>query len=170
MTENRASETMSRSLVTIPFDRPIEDAYRLMEQWRVRHLPVTDQEGRIVGMLADADVFRAMNPRRPGFAEGLNVADFMSWPAISVKEDTPLSQVAEAMITEKVSSFLVTREDGETVGIVTSEDLLKVLHKMLSPSDGAEKSAGQKEAAGLRVIPYNPVVQEALRELQSVGI
>lgn len=187
MTENRAAESMTRSLVTIRFDRPIEEAYELMEQWRVRHLPVKDQEGHIVGMLADSDVFRAMNPRRPGFAEGLTVADFMSWPVISVTEDTPLSKVAEAMVTEKVSAFLVTSGEGDTVGIVTSEDLLKVLQRVLTGAHanaeadagvgtgaGAEAAApvgAQGESApGLRAVPYNPVVQEALRELQSVGL
>jgi acetoin utilization protein AcuB len=170
--ETCAADTMTKSLVTITFEQPITEAYAMMQQWGVRHLPVRDNEGKIVGILADSDIYRAMMPDRPGFAEGQTVADFMSWPAISIDESMGISDVAEAMITEKVSAFLVTKDGGEPTGIVTNEDLLRVLQRILAETtEPATASSDEASATGrLSALPYSPVVREAMRELQSVGL
>lgn len=79
-----------------------------MERKNIRHLPVVDDEGFVTGILSDRDVARASSPDRPGFMGGRLVSDFMSWPAITVDQSLPLADVAEGMVDEKVSSFLVT--------------------------------------------------------------
>lgn len=164
-----AGAHMTRSMVTISFDQPMDDAYLMMQQWGVRHLPVRDVSNKIVGILADSDIYRAMNPLRAAFEVGQTVGDYMSWPAISIEESTPVSEVAEAMITERVSAFIVTKA-GEPTGIVTTEDLLRVLQKVLEDSPSRAKEGEPASAAGLSTIASNPVVREAMRELQSVGI
>lgn len=162
-------DSMTTSLVSIRWDRPVAEAQVLMEENRIRHLPVVDAEGQLTGILSDRDVNRAMSPRRPVFLEGQTVSHFMSWPAMTVDEEAPLADLAEGMVDEKVSAFLVTRGGREVVGIVTSEDLLRLLHSILKPLpsvDGKEKPGSSL----LERLPYSPVVREALREIQSVGI
>lgn len=160
MKKHITAHAMSPNLVTISAYRPVSEAKDLMEEKGIRHLPVVDSEGFVIGILSDRDVNRAMNPVRPGFMGGMVVSDFMSWPAITVDENMPLAEVAEGMLDEKVSSFLVTRESREVVGIITSDDLLKVLRNLLH---GGAKFT-------LRNLPYSPVVREALQEIQSVGL
>lgn len=155
------AQAMSKDLVTISAYRPISDARDLMEERNIRHLPVTDKDGLVIGILSDRDVNRAMSPVGPGFLGGKLVSDFMSWPAITVDEETALADVAEGMLDEKVSSFLVTRAGREVVGIVTSDDLLKVLRNLLRGSD---------RTSSLKALPYSPVLREALHEIQSVGL
>jgi CBS domain-containing protein len=160
MKKHTTAHAMSPNLVTISAYRPIAEARDLMEEKGIRHLPVVDSEGLVIGILSDRDVNRAMSPVRPGFMGGSAVSDFMSWPAITVDEGMPLAEVAEGMLDEKVSSFLVTRGGREVVGIITSDDLLKVLRNLLR---GETKSP-------LKALPYSPVVREALNEIQSVGL
>jgi CBS domain-containing protein len=157
MQQVTAAKYRDQTLVTIPFDRTMEEAYRFMEQWGVRHLPVTDAGGAVVGILADRDVYRAMNPRRPGFDEGSLVADFMSWPAISVSETESLCHVADTMATEKVSALLIHNQTDTVVGIITAEDLLRIMAK-------------EEKSSFFDSFTYAPVVREAMRELESVGI
>jgi acetoin utilization protein AcuB len=157
-----AGETMTKTLLTIAWNRPMEEANRIMEEQRIRHLPVTDKEGLVIGILSNRDVNRAMNPSRPGFAPDSVVSDFMSWPAITVDENASVHDIAEGMIDEKVSAFLVTRGGAEVVGIVTTEDLLRLLLKMLEER--------KKTAFSIQSIPYTPIVREALREIESAGI
>jgi CBS domain-containing protein len=154
------AQAMSPNLVTISAYQPISEARSVMEEKGIRHLPVLDSEGLVIGILSDRDVNRAMSPVRPGFLGGMLVSDFMSWPAITVDESMPLADVAEGMLDEKVSSFLVTKEGREVVGIITSDDMLKVLRNLLR---GEAKSS-------LRALTYSPVVREALHEIQSVGL
>lgn len=152
-------ENMTRSLITVKWNYPMDRAFGIMEEHRIRHLPVTDSNGKVVGVLSRHDVERAMNPNRPSFAADCFVGDFMSWPVVSVKESTPIKDVAEGMIDEKVSCFLVENSTGDTVGIITSEDLLRLLHSMLT-----ENTSTVKQFA------YTPFVTEVIRELETAGI
>ena len=51
-----AGELASGQLVTVDPTQPLEEAVRLMAEHKIRRLPVTEQDGRLVGMLAQADV------------------------------------------------------------------------------------------------------------------
>jgi CBS domain-containing protein len=46
----------SKDLVTIDSDQPLEEAARLMAQHQLRRLPVVEEDGRLVGILAQADI------------------------------------------------------------------------------------------------------------------
>jgi CBS domain-containing protein len=58
-TETPVSELASKDLVTIDPQQSLEEAARLMAQHQVRRLPVVEEDGRLVGMLAQADVAQA---------------------------------------------------------------------------------------------------------------
>ncbi|RZA04835.1 MAG: CBS domain-containing protein [Proteobacteria bacterium] len=171
MQNENAAANMTRSMVTVSYDKSIEEAYAMMQQWGVRHLPVRDARGKIVGILADSDIYRAMSPRTPPFEPSQTVGDYMSWPAITIDEATPIADVAEAMIVEKVSAFLVTKGGAEPSGIVTNEDLLRVLQRALDEHKpmGIQETVDMPSNA-VTALPYSPVVREAMRELQSLGI
>jgi CBS domain-containing protein len=51
-----AGEIASQQLVTVDPAQPLEEAARLMADHQVRRLPVCEEDGRLVGMLAQADV------------------------------------------------------------------------------------------------------------------
>jgi acetoin utilization protein AcuB len=145
MTRTQVFENMSQNLVTINWSERMEDAYRKMQVRKVRHLPVMDDQGGTVGMLSDRDVQRAMistidkkegrlfSDENIEFDKDCLVRDYMSWPVKSVDQSADLRLVAEQMINDKVSSFLVT-DSQKVVGIVTVEDLLKVLVELLGDS------------------------------------
>ena len=54
--EARVRDAMSERLVTIDPDQEIDEAMRLMSEHQVRRLPVCEEDGRLVGVLAQADV------------------------------------------------------------------------------------------------------------------
>ena len=59
-------DVASRELVTIDPDQPLDEALRLMQEHQVRRLPVTEEDGRLVGILAQADVARRLDEERTG--------------------------------------------------------------------------------------------------------
>ena len=59
-------EIASRELVTIDPQQELDEALRLMAQHQVRRLPVVEEDGRLVGVLAQADVARAGDDRETG--------------------------------------------------------------------------------------------------------
>ena len=51
-----AGEIASKELVTVDPAQPLDEAARLMAEHQIRRLPVCEEDGRLVGMLAQADV------------------------------------------------------------------------------------------------------------------
>jgi CBS domain-containing protein len=57
--ETTVRELASKDIVTIEAQQSLEEAARLMAEHQVRRLPVVEEDGRLVGMLAQADVAQA---------------------------------------------------------------------------------------------------------------
>jgi CBS domain-containing protein len=55
-----AGDIASREIVTVDPQQPLAEAARLMAQHQVRRLPVTEEDGRLVGMLAQADIAKEL--------------------------------------------------------------------------------------------------------------
>lgn len=147
---------MTRKLITINKDASTAEALRLMTNFWIRHLPVLDQEEEfIIGMLSERDLLRSPSLETP-------VEKIMSTPIKTFSIETPLRDVVEAMIEEKVSAFLITKKE-EIVGIVTSEDMLVVLDQMLKHDD---ESLGWN----LNELLINPALQRAAYLVGQAGI
>lgn len=140
--EPRTKEVMSKNLITIKYYQTLEDAYRKLKKHAIRHLPVIDELGDVLGIISDRDVQRGMQPEARDymsfefdsvdFDPAAKVVDYMSIPIKTVDYNEPLQTIAQRMVDEKISSFLVTK-NGPIVGIITHEDLLQVLVKLLGP-------------------------------------
>ena len=125
---------MTSKLVTVKNGDTIKEAFSLMREKGIRHLPVKDNEGKIIGIISERDVQRALNVKKAGLYqqeitldENLKVEDFMSWPVYMVSEETSIERVAEEMLAQKISAFLVVNQDRIEQGIVTTDDMLKYL-------------------------------------------
>ena len=59
-------EIASQNLATIDPQQDIDEALRLMAKHQVRRLPVVEEDGKLVGILAQADVARHLDASRTG--------------------------------------------------------------------------------------------------------
>lgn len=126
----------SDAIVCIHHKETMQQGYDLMKNIASRHLPVVDDTGSIVGMLSDRDIQRSMVkpemdgwsplPFVPSFSSDDLVQEFMSWPIQGIDHSSSIAEAAELLIEKKISCLIVTR-DKKAVGIITSEDLLKLL-------------------------------------------
>jgi acetoin utilization protein AcuB len=127
---------MTSKIITINLNETLEVAYQRMQKKKLRHLPVCDDTGEIIGMLSDRDIQRGMISQIVDKSEEIRfdpesrVKDYMAWPVLSVDQFCDLRLVAERMLTEKVSAFLV-KGSKHFVGIITTDDMLKVLIDLL---------------------------------------
>jgi len=60
------SQIASRDLVTVDPEQSLDEALRLMAQHQVRRLPVVEEDGKLVGIVAQADVARQADDQRTG--------------------------------------------------------------------------------------------------------
>src|SRR5918999_1126275 len=61
-----AGEVASRELVTIDPQQSLDEALRLMAKNQVRRLPVVEEDGRLIGIVAQADVALALGDQKTG--------------------------------------------------------------------------------------------------------
>ena len=143
--DKMAGEFMSKKLLTIGMEAPLTEAYSLMQTRKIRHLPVVSPNGDVIGILSDRDLQRAMSPQYDKdspremafrFDPAFVAKDFMSWPIHKVHVDTLLLTVAKRMLLEKISAFLVESEAGRIEGIITTDDMLRVLIQLLEKDPG----------------------------------
>src|SRR5205807_2382370 len=93
--------------------------------WRhVRHVPVEDEEGRLVGLVTHRDLLRLLSQGITANSENrLTVRDIMNSQPLTVSSSTPTLDAIETMQTNKVGCLPVV-DDGQLVGILTSYDFL----------------------------------------------
>src|SRR5438093_10382349 len=60
----KVAEVASRDVVTLEPDQDLDEALRLLARHQVRRLPVVEEDGRVVGVLAQADLAREADERR----------------------------------------------------------------------------------------------------------
>lgn len=133
-------QTMSERPVAVSCDESLTKAYRLMKSQSFRHLPVLDSLGQVVGIISDRDFKKAMWPipnleslefiDEPIFRKSAKVHEYMSWPVKLLPHDFDIGAAIRIMIVEKISAVVVMQNE-KMVGIVTHEDLLRVLSALL---------------------------------------
>lgn len=109
---------MSKKLKTISAGSTLQDAYAIMQESRIRHLPVLNEIGEITGILTYKDLIADKSILL------MPVEYFMSFPVEQIHESTSLKNAALKMLEKKMSSLLITNDDADVIGIVTTDDLL----------------------------------------------
>jgi CBS domain-containing protein len=64
--ELTAKDCMSKPVVTVAVDAPIEECCRVMEQSQIRRVPVVDERGECCGIVSQADIARAVAEKKAG--------------------------------------------------------------------------------------------------------
>jgi len=110
---------------SVPFDSPIDVARQMMQEHRVRHLPVT-RSGDLFGIVTDRDMRRVLGSEiqrstSRTLAEGLTVGDACIDDCYTVDLNTPLAVVLGTMADRHIGAALVTIH-GRLAGIFTTTD------------------------------------------------
>ena len=127
----RIEQYMSTDLYTVHADDPVELAANLMEWHRIRHVPVEDQEHRLIGLVTYRQVLRLL--ARGGLShdgEPLSVAEVMKTDPIIVSPGMSTNRAIEIMRQYGVGCLPVV-QDGRLVGIVTENDFMQIAGQLL---------------------------------------
>ncbi|MET9346352.1 CBS domain-containing protein [Streptomyces termitum] len=134
------ADVMTQKVVAVRPDTPFKEIVAAMGRWKVTALPVLEGEGRVVGVVSEADLLlkQEFHDHRLGMVEQLRrrdatakagsdrAAELMTAPAVTVRPDASLPRAARLMATRRVKRLPVVDADGVIRGIVSRSDLLKV--------------------------------------------
>ncbi|WP_030203810.1 CBS domain-containing protein [Streptomyces sp. NRRL S-87] len=131
------SDVMTHTAVAIGREASYKEIVEIMHEWKVSAVPVLEGEGRVVGVVSEADLlpkeeFRREEPVLPdqveeaSKADAVLAADLMSSPAVTVRPAATLAEAARIMARKHVKRLPVVDEVGMLEGVVSRSDLLKV--------------------------------------------
>ena len=121
---------MVTDLFTVRPDDIVDFAASLMEWRYVRHVPVEDDSGRLLGVVSHRQLLRLVARGLDKGAEPVMVRDIMRPDPISVHADTSTVDAIRLMRANRLSCLPVT-ENEKLVGLVTEYDLIVVASKLL---------------------------------------
>src|SRR5689334_15550545 len=131
----RACDVMTRDVITVRPETPVQQAARLLVFHGISALPVVNEGGHVVGVVSEGDLILRQEPRERSSwwhtffddpdalaqqyrkATGMTVAEIMSRPAISVPSSLPIESVAVLLHRRRIRRLPVV-DDGRLVGIV----------------------------------------------------
>lgn len=145
----KAKDIMTPDPVTLNPETDIRAAVALLIEKKVNGAPVVDASGKVVGVLCQSDLvaqqkrvtmpsllsvldgFIALSSREDFERElkkiaASRVAEAMTPDPVVVSPDTPIDEIATAMVNEKLYTLPVV-DSGRLVGVVGKEDILKTL-------------------------------------------
>jgi len=136
-----AHEIMTSDPATVTSRATIAEAWDLMRELDIRHLPVVDGEA-LVGMLSDRDL-GGLDVTRLLTEEGADalrrqlarpVVQLMSTDVVAAEPETEVSEIVTLLLEHKVGAIpVVTPDTRRIVGIVSYIDVLRVLQEVLEP-------------------------------------
>jgi CBS domain-containing protein len=117
---------MSTDLFTVKSDDLIDLAASVMDWRHIRHVPVEDEEGRLVGLVTHRGLLRLLNGGNRGRSDGVptTVREAMIADPVTVSPATSSLEAIQIMRSNRVGCLPVV-ENNQLVGIVTSFDFLE---------------------------------------------
>ncbi len=154
-------DVMTRDVAHVAPGADFKTLVRAMEGGRYGALPVVAADGRVIGMISEADLLpkeglrldevtadAPADDRTLGRAEALTAEGLMTSPATTVHASAPLPQAARTMARLHRRRLPVVDADGRLTGIVSRGDVLRVFLR----SDG-EIAADVREHAVAPLVP-----------------
>jgi acetoin utilization protein AcuB len=138
-----------RNVYTILPEASAIIAAKVMVDNGIRHLVVTDDSKEVIGVLSQRSILKQLSPwlsriegvpKPEGPIPFISVADVMTSPAITAREDDTIQQTASLMAAEKLGCMPVVDGENRIAGIVSVIDVLRFISQ-----SGAEPAAEPPE-------------------------
>jgi len=120
---------MAVDLYTVRPEDIIDLAASLMHWRHVRHVPVEDDAGRLIGMVSHRDLLELIALGKCRLNEPIIVRDIMKTELITIEPDTPTLEALDLMREKNIGCLPVVKER-RLVGLLTTHDFLTVSAKL----------------------------------------
>jgi acetoin utilization protein AcuB len=125
----QVAEVMTTAVVTLSPDQSFAEAVSLMANHHFHHFLVADDAGKIIGVISDRDILRAL--ARTADWQTQKIGEIMTPEPTTVLPTTSLCIAVGTMLTRRINCLPVVNDDETIRGILTSTDLLRSYQRYL---------------------------------------
>lgn len=136
----QVNELMATPVHTLPTGSNLQEAEQLMGSKQIRHLPIVNADNQVIGLLTQkeflAEAFRITD--RFGahnlkvYLAKTPVEQCMNTDIISIQPATSLKEAAQLLLQTRIGCLLVTDEQQQILGIVSSKDFVRLSIELLN--------------------------------------
>jgi CBS domain-containing protein len=151
-------DVMTTQVVGVGTAASFKEMVVMMRKSRVSALPVIDGEGRVIGVVSEADMLnkQADLDTEPGMlssllrfterekAAGVTAAELMTTPPVTIGPGAPVAEAARLMRDRRVKRLPVINDTGLLIGIISRADVLRVFAR---PDADIRREAGEEVIA-----------------------
>jgi CBS domain-containing protein len=112
-----AKNIMTRDIITVKPNMTVKQLAMLLIKNQISGAPVAAEDGKIVGVVSEADILAK---------KGRQVKGIMSTQVVSINEETPVEEIAKLMATHKIKRLPVMKGN-KIVGIVSRADIVSAI-------------------------------------------
>ena len=136
-------DLMTTDVVTLRPRQHLARAVEAVKSGRIRHLPVIDEHGVLIGLVTQRDLLAAHESlHRP-------IADIMQRNIKTVSPETPAYEAAYLLLRHDIGCVPVTDDRGLLLGIVTDTDFVRVAYRFLGGAVPVEQLEAEEREADL---------------------
>ncbi len=142
-------DIMTTAVVAVKKDAGLQEAAHLLSENKISGMPVIDNEGRVIGVISEADLFLLLGigrnhtfrdivrsilgeTARKKADSGDRVEDVMSAPALTVGPDEDIRTAAAILDARRIKRLPVVDAAGKLVGLVSRADLVRTVGRKTS--------------------------------------
>ena len=145
-----AKDIMEQNVLYVYKDTTVEEVVKILLDNKISGVPVVDDEKKVIGVVTEADlILKEKEPRLPSYIEVLwsiiyiegvkkyeeelkkmvatTVDELMTTDVLTVSENEEAEVVAKIMVEGRVNRVPIVNDDGVLVGIISRNDMLKLL-------------------------------------------
>ena len=141
-------DIMTKKVVMIPAHATLRKAAEVLATNKISGAPVVSEAGKLLGIISEKDLFKALYPSHAEFYESPGVwidldaleektveaadkpiLDLMNKSVITVSPETPLMQVGSLMLVRGIHRVVVIDQKGDIIGIATRRDIYQNILK-----------------------------------------
>jgi CBS domain-containing protein len=141
----KAKDVMTTKVFSVKPDTPVEEIAELLAQNNISGVPVIEENGKVAGIISEKDFLSGLGLENAKTIMGVisncfknkgclaisistkKAGDIMTSPAITVSENTAVSDIAGIFTENNINRVPVTDSEGNLIGIVSRADILRYL-------------------------------------------
>jgi CBS domain-containing protein len=139
----KAKDIMTKDVVFVRKDTPLEEVADILGRWTISGVPVIDENQKVAGVLSATDFLFHMGAKKEKTFMGIiaqclrnkgclaipmrkqKAEDIMTSPAITIRENSPVSEIADTITENNINRVPVVNQNNRLVGIVTRTDIVR---------------------------------------------
>lgn len=120
-----AKEIMQTRIHTVTEDEPLSKILELMASHNINHIPVVEQESKLVGLISYRTILKAISSR--GTVDLVTVPEIMTKKILTATGNTTLHELSRVMVMENLECVPIVDAGRKLVGLITTTEMMQCI-------------------------------------------